>query len=282
MKRLLFAACLALLPALALGAEDDADVDIAGTKLAIPAPDGCKWIASDLPYARLMERFVPPQNRQLALFLTEDDAAIVADGEVPEPTRLFYVQTAKAVVDRFATSADFAAAKKEIKSQHASIAKEVEKQMPGFMEDVNKGISAEYNVDVALSVSQVVPLPPHHESDRSLAISMLTKYAAAGAGGNPVSWEAAVTTTLVHVKGKILFLYATAERSDLEWSREASGKWAGAVIAANPSVGAVAEQERRGFDLGGIFKYGVIGAVAGGVLGALKKKKRPRDLTPVP
>ncbi len=270
MKRLCFAACLALLPAPALAI----DVDVGGTTVSIPTPSGCSLIASDLPYAQLMERFVPPQNRQLALFLTEDDAAIVAKGEIPEPRRLFYVQTAKVVVDRFASSADFEAVKSGIKDQHASMTKEVEKQLPVFMENVSKGLSADYNLDLALSVSQVLPLPSHHESDRSLAFSMVTKHGMTDAEGNSVTWEAAVTTTLVHVKGKVVFLYATADVADLEWSREASGKWAAEVIAANPSVGAIAEQEKRprlGFDWDGTLKYGVIGAVVGGIIGALKQ-----------
>jgi len=268
MKRLVFAACLVLLPAHALAV----DVDVGGTTLTIPAPDGCTLIASDLPYAQLMERFVPPQNRQLALFLGDGDAAIAAQGEVPEPTRLFYVQTPKAVIGRFATNADFAQAKSGIKGEYATIAKEVEKQLPGFMENVNKGISADYNVDLALSVSRVLPLPPHHESDRSLAVSMISKYGATDADGNPVSWEAAVTTTLVHVKGKVLFLYATADVADLEWSREASRKWAAAVIAGNPSAGAIAEQEKGGgFDW---LTYAVIGAAVGGIVGARKQRSR--------
>jgi hypothetical protein len=43
------------------------------------------------------------------------------------------------------------------------------------------------------------------------------------------------TITLIYVKGKVLGLYAYAEETGLEWSREASREWAKAILAANPS-----------------------------------------------
>jgi hypothetical protein len=101
---------------------------------------------------------------------------------------------------------------------------------------------------------------------------MIANYGMAGADGNPVSFETAVTLTLVHVKGKVLFLYATADRSDLEWSRQAAKEWAAAVIAANPSVGAIAEQENRGrgFDWNQVLTYGIVGGASAAVMGVLK------------
>lgn len=278
MKRLLFAGCLALVPAAALAI----DIDIGGTMLVIPAPDGYAQVTDDMqPYADLAKRFVPPQNQQFAVFLAKDDVALAADGEVPEPSRFFYVQTARAIVDRLATIDDFKDMKQAMTSQNDQIAKEIEKKAPGVIREINDGIQQDYDVDLALSMSQVLPFPPHHESDRSLAFSMITKYGMTDLDGNPTTFEASITATFVHVKGKIVFLYAVGEKVDLQWTREASQAWAAAVVAANPSTGPVAEAERRpsrrGFDWGQVLKYAVIGAAVGGLIGAaiqLSRRKR--------
>jgi hypothetical protein len=276
MKRLLSACCLALLPAAALAV----DIDIGGTELSVPAPGGYALLTEDMqPYADVAKRFVPPQNEQFAVFLGHVDAALAAQGEVPEPKRFFYVQTAKSIIDRFASIANFTEVKDAMKGQNEEIAKEIEAKMPGITRELNEGIRKDYDVDLAFSVSRMLPLPPHHESDRSLAFSMLTKYDMTDADGNPVSFEASVTATFVHVRGKILFLYAVGEKDDLDWTREASREWAAAVIAKNPSTGSIAERERRpsGFDWNGVLTYGIIGAVIAVLIGAVRQAAKRRE-----
>jgi hypothetical protein len=277
MKRLLRAGCLALVPAAAMAVE----IEVGSTRLSIPAPDSYALVTDDMrPYADVAKRFVPPQNQQFALFLSPVDAALAAKGSVPEPQRLFYVQTLRDLVYRPMTTRDFASLKRAMKAENDQIAREIEAKAPGMIREINAGIEKAYDVDLALSVSQVVPLPPHHESDRSLALSMITKYGMTDVRGNPVSWEASITVTLVHVRGKILYLYAVGQKDDLSWTRDASREWAAAVVAANPSTGAIAEQERgAGFDWVGVVKYGIIGALVAGLASAfisVARRKRGR------
>lgn len=84
------------------------------------------------------------------------------------------------------------------------------------------------------SISQIVPFPVHEETNRTIAFSVLTKGKANDEFGNPVPYGSASTSTIIRVKGKVLFLSSTAEETGLEWSRQTSKQWADAVIAANP------------------------------------------------
>jgi hypothetical protein len=257
------------------------EISVGTAQLSIPVPAGYSPITSEMqPYAELAKRFVPPSNEQFALFLPEADAAAAARGEMPQPQRWFYVQTSKALIRPFVTISDFAELKRTIKTQNEEIVKKAESQIPGLFQKVNKGISADYNVDLNLSLDQMLPLPPHDETERGLAYSTLLKYKINDDQGKPVVLEGVVTATFVHIQGKVLFLYVNAEKAGLDWSRSESRKWVSTVIAANPSTGAVAARENRpswfSFDSRAVFAKVIAGAVIGGIIAltyALRKKK---------
>jgi hypothetical protein len=261
------------------------DISIGGTQLSIPAPAGYSPITSEMkPYAEIAKRFVPPSNEQYALFLPQADTAIAAKGGIPESERRFYVQTSIQVIDQFVSSAEFAELKRTIKAQNAEQLKKVEAQMPGMLQKMNKGISDDYNVNLNLSLNQMVPFAPHYETERGMAYSMLVKYGVNDAKGKPSVFEGVVTATFVHVRGKVLFLYANAEKSGLDWSRTECRKWAESVIAANPSTGDVADREKtaRGFNWGRVGQKALIGGIVGGLFGAfgyIFKRKEKEEST---
>jgi len=258
------------------------DISVGTARLTIPSPDGYSPITSDMqPHAELAKRFVPPSNEQFALFLPDADVALAARGKIPKPQRSFYVQSAKALIQPFVSTADFAQLKRMMKTQNEEILKKAESQMPGLLQKLNKGISADYDVDLNLSLDQMLPLPPHYETERGMAYSTLLKYKVNDEDGKPSVFEGVVTATFVHIQGKVLFLYANAEKSGLDWCRSESQKWADTVIAANPSTGDIAVRESRpsrtGFDWSKVFGKAVAGAIIGGIVGALgyvfRKKK---------
>lgn len=254
------------------------EINLGGTRLAIPAPEGYSPITSDMqPFADYARRFVPPQNEQFAQFLTAADAAQAASGKIPRYERWFAVQAAKATIKPFITASDFGKLKRAITSQNGEMLKKAEKEMPSIAEKINKGFKDDYKADLNLSINQMLPFPPHHESDRAVAFSMLMKINATEPDGKPSVVEMTVTVTLVHLKGKVLFLYANAEKAGLAWCRSESRKWMEAIIAANPSTGEVAARESRpsrsGFDWSRVAIGGLVGGVIGALSFALRKKK---------
>jgi hypothetical protein len=268
MKHTLFVCLLGILQTSAFGVE----ITVGQTRLSIPAPAGFSAITGEMkPYAELAQRFVPPSNEQFALFLPDADVALAAKGQVPNSERKFYVQTTKTLVQPFVGSTDFSQLKGMIKTQNENTLKKIEEQVPDFLQKVNQGMAKDYGVDLGLSLTQMVPLPPHHETDRSLAYSMMVRMNAKDATGAPAVFEGVVTATFVHLQGKVLFLYVNAEKSALEWSRDQAQAWADAIIAANPSVGSVADRENRerlgGINWNEVGSTAIIGGIIGGVIG---------------
>jgi len=233
--------------------------------------DGFSLITTNMqPYADFARRFVPPMNEQFALFLPEPDAAAAEQGEMPTPKRWFYVQTPKALIPRTVTTAEFRQLKQVLKHQNTEILKKAEAQMPGIHQKINQGIAEDYQVDLDLSVQQMIPFPAHDETDRTLAYSMLIRLTANDEQGLPASHEQSGTITVVHVRGKFLFLYVMAEKAGLAWTRVAAKKWAGAVVAANPSSPAESRSERRAtrglFSFNWLLLMSFIGCAVGGVI----------------
>jgi len=264
-----------------------AEILVGTTRLSIPTPEGYSLVTSNMqPFAEVAERFVPPINEQFALFVPEAEAIAAARGEIPQFERKFYIQTSKKLVHPFVSSVDFAELKRAIKTQNADALKEAERQMPGLLQKVNEGIAQDYKVNLNLAVDQMVPLPPHYETERGLAYSMFLKFRANDESGKPTVFEGSATATFVHLQGKVLFLYVNAEKSALQWCRNESQRWADAIIAANPSTGEIAAREERssrsGFNWNKVLTNALIGAVIGGIVGGLnvlrkRKQKKTGD-----
>jgi hypothetical protein len=257
------------------------DIVVGKTRLSIPTPEGYSLVTSNMqPYAEFAGRFVPPVNEQFALFIPEADAAAAWRGEIPQSERRFNVQSSKRAVQAFASSADFDEVKRTLRTENADAIKKAEAHMPGVLKKVNEGIAEDYHVNLNLALDQVLPLPPHYESERGLAYSMFLKFKVNDENGRPKVIEGVATATFVHVQGKVLFLYVYAEKSALQWCRDQAQRWAEAIIAANPSAGDIAKRERssrRGFNWGKVGKNAVIGAVVGGIIGGLNVLRKRRQ-----
>lgn len=124
-------------------------------------------------------------------------------------------------------------------------------------EKINKGFSDKYGVDLAFSVSQILPMPVHEESDRTLAYSAFVRFEMNDEFGNLTPNLFVVTATVAQARDKLLLLFVYAEESGLEWNKETSRQWANSIGAANPSdaktgakVDALPASHQRGHLLG--------------------------------
>jgi hypothetical protein len=230
--RTIFLTLLLLAPEVSVAA----DISVGGVSLTIPNPSGFISVTRQMAVLYdLQKQFVAPTNEEFVVFIPERDVPAALKGDIPDLPRRFTVQTAKTLIGISASTSDFVKLKNIIKSQNDEMMTTVERQLPGLMERMNEGLRKKYEVDLALSVSQMVPMPVHEETDRTLAYSALVKYDMKDQNGDPAPFVAVFTATFVHAKGKVLFLYSHAEESGLAWSKEASRQWANAVVAANPS-----------------------------------------------
>lgn len=266
--------CLALLliaPAVSVAA----NISVGGVSLAIPNPNGFSPVTPQMTLLyELQKQFVAPTNEEFVAFIPERDVPAALKDVIPDMPRRFTVQTAKSLIGASVSTSDFAKLKNIIRSQNDELMKKVEAQLPGLMKQMNEGLTKTYDVDLAFSVSQMVPMRIHEETDRALAYSALVKYDMKDERGNPSPFVAVFTATFVHVKGKVLFLYSYAEESGLEWSREASRAWVNAVVAANPSDFQTSVKEAlppaiSGIDWGKVGAKAVAGAIVGLIIGLI-------------
>ena len=266
--------CLALLFLIPM-ASWAADISVGGVSIEIPNPTEFSPITEQMVLMyEIQQQFVPPTNVEFVAFIPEQDVPAVLKGNIPELPRRFVVQTAQSLVGISVSNSDFAKLKSVIKSQNDEIMKKAEALLPGLMDKINEDIQTKYDVDLSFSVPQVLPMPVHQENDRTLAYSSLVKYDMKDEHGNPAPFIAVVTATFVHVKGKVIFLYAYAEESGLEWSKEASRQWAGAVVAMNPSDLNAAAKEAlpsfvSGIDWGKVGAKAIAGAITGLIIGLI-------------
>lgn len=262
-----------------------AEVMMGPTGFTLPTPEGFALLTDDMkPYAEVAKRFVISTNERLALFLSTDDIALAKAGKVPAPVRQLDVQTAKSLLTPLISNADFLELKRVVKKQNEEIINKAQTEIAKEISKMSKGIQSDYDVDLNLSVSKMIPLPPHHETERSLSYSMTVKFNVTDADGKPAVHEGIVTSTFLHLKGKVLFIYAHGGKSDLEWTRTVSQQWSDAIIAANPSSTEIAAKEtaqRSWINWSEVGSSALIGGLVGGlgtlVVALFKRKKAPAD-----
>ena len=183
----------------------------------------------------LLQHGVPPDNEQLAAFIAESDVPEALAGEIPLLQRRFAVQVAKDMADRSVSAAEF-------ERFTAGFATDIEQSFEKFrqsgladmMADVSRGISDQFDMEFMIEVGGLVPLPPHHADEHSLASSLIASNEYTFADGEALSEVITATMTFVRVRGRVLFVYANGERDDLNWTREASAQWVQQILAANP------------------------------------------------
>lgn len=272
-----------LLPLIAAAAPKIAEtIQVAGTAITIPAPpDSVAVIPAMKSVYALQREFVPSMNELLVGFIPAESAADALADKILLLSRSFSVQTEKRVAKMNLSAKHFAELKKSISSQNEKLLKEVEKEMPGFVDKINRNVAKETGFNMGFSLPQMTPLPPHEDTPRSLAYSTLVRVDSTGANGKIESALSMVTGTFVHVRGKILFLYCNGGEKDLEWTRAISKQWSQAILAANPAEGDGPVTSFGGRSFGSrVLRGALIGAIVGAVIGLFRyfsSKRKPPE-----
>lgn len=208
---------------------------IGAADVVITAPSGFAFVGEELPAVlKIMEATTPPFNLLLAGLVSEaDHAAFLAGGERPL-TRYLYVQVARQTIDVNVDASLFAKTAAFIRDQNTKLFDEFKKRMPGLIDDVSGRLGHAIDKEVRLKIPDMTLLPPHGETKQTFAFSMYIRLKGEVVGVSGIDTLLAATATFVHVRGKILFLYAYGAENDLEWTRAISAEWADAIVAANP------------------------------------------------
>jgi len=152
-------------------------------------------------------------------------------------TRTFSIQTSKTILEARLSQSQFDELRSTFREGNETAMADAREATDRMLEEFAEGVEEVSEVELALSISGMVPLAPHVDTERILAYAMyLNLEASEGDEQREIDVGVAVVN-VVYVKSKVLFLYANAPREDLEWARTASQDWANAVIEANPGGG---------------------------------------------
>lgn len=210
------------------------DVSVGGVSVSIPHPADFSPVTPEMTKVQQdLSLFAAPGSEQLLAFIADADVPAALNGTIADSSRRFLVLSLEGMAGTLVSSVYFEELKSAIKSKNAEILKRVEEDLPGHAEKINDKAAEQYDLDLAFSVTRLIPMPVHEETQRTVAYSALSQYEMNDESGRPVSYKSVVTTTIVHVKEKVLVLLCYAEEQALAWSRAASKQWADAVVADN-------------------------------------------------
>lgn len=227
---------LALAASSAPAAADAARVSVGDVAIAVPAPAGFAEITTKMTTLHaLSRRMVAPDNIEFAAFIPREDVdAALADTLAALPRR-FSLQAGRHLVGPRVAQPDFQRLKRALRESAVALGSRAVAALSEPMRDLADDLAAESGSRFSMAVRDIETLPVHHEDAHSLSYSMRVHHDMTDARGNPAPFVSVATATLVHVRGKVLFLYAFGEASDLDWSRRAAADWASALLAANPA-----------------------------------------------
>ena len=259
------AIALLLLQNLSLFAADTFTIN--GRDITVPAPQGFVRITDDMTAVkRVIQQIVDSGTDTLAYYIMESEVPAAMAGEIPSLERTFCLKVDKKLRNMTIGKNDFSQLKSTTKNQNQQIFEDINAQIPELMKNMSQGMSQEFDVDIAMNISQMLPLEPHYEAENALAYSMYINYGVS-AGNENIEEIAPATVTFLNASGTVLFLYGFAPKDELEWTRSASMNWAESVMASNSQP--PARSPGRGIDWNKVMEKGLVGAIVGVGLVAL-------------
>jgi len=257
----------------------DTIVHIGRLEVTLPAPDGFAPVVPEMKTVnQLLDATTFKDNERLAHFIPETDVKAAMANDLPEMARSFSVQTPKKTLERTVTKSDFAQLTSNLLKQNSDIIKKIEKDIPNLVKETDAKLKAA-DLDLELQNLSLVPLPAHQQDERVLAYSM---FLTIQNSGGPI--QIACTANILHIKARLLYVYAYASPMELSWTRDVSKRWVAAILAANPTPPGLAKLEEHGPSLfrmpeNTILRNALIGALVGGVGGLIRamvrRKKSP-------
>lgn len=211
-----------------------AEIQIGEQQVSIPLPDGFVELTSDMsPYYESLGAYINPGNTRFLTLIKAEDAEAINSGELIELGPYINVETQKSIHNLTVTPAQFETLRSTMRTQIASAYTKAKKAMPSIIADGNSSLSEQFDLEVAVRLGGVVPLPVHFDDETTIAHSILMTVHSSVEGEGVVESVVAATTTVLFVKNKILFLYTYGNETELNWTREASQQWAQSILRVN-------------------------------------------------
>lgn len=211
-------------------------ISVGGVAIAVPPPAGFAEVTERIATLHaLSRRMVAPANIEFAAFIPHEDVHAALAGTQAALPRRFSLQTGRHLVGPQVAEADFQRLKRALRGSAMALGERAVAALSEPVRGLDEDLAGRSGSRFSMAVRDIETLPVHHEDADSLSYSMRVHHDMTDARGRPAPFVSVATATLVHVRGKVLYLYAFGEDADLDWSRRAAADWASALLAANPA-----------------------------------------------
>lgn len=207
------------------------EVEIGGTRIDIPVPRGFIDAGEELPVVmKWFEKFCPPSNRLLCVFIPARDAEAAQNNEIDGFSEYYLVQTYRAAEAAEVTAEDFKQLRDSLRNQFNAKQKDTSHKWEELLDKTLRE-----NSNSELKNLNVIPLGLNFENPNAISGLILIKSKRRTAKGTEQAIQASTANTCL-VKGKVLYLYSYArfrKKSDVERVKKMDQALYQSIVNAN-------------------------------------------------
>lgn len=265
-----------LLGSIANAETQNIQIEVGGTMINVPSPTGFHEISDLSPETRKRaETMTPPQNRLVAVFVSEADLRRIMKSDAPEFGRYMFLQVFRDLENRNISRSQFQQLGTQIKQQQNTLSTKLKDKANSFIEGAADKLSKDSAISLSLKRGEKVPLDVFLEQSNAVGFAMLAKYQVS-AEGEKFDHVVVSGTSFIRVKQKVLYayVYSTYEsQEDLRWTQLVSRKWVNNILESNKNSSIVGQSHssstETGIDMDSLLNKAISGAIAGGLIAVL-------------
>lgn len=251
---------------------------VAGVDIALPVLNGFEEVLGrSAEFDRLMSKFVLPDNRMLAFYISDTDMARMAEGSGAGFRKYLIVQTLKQGVF-LDGDASFDTIKKSFRDEMADLNSQQDLPEVGdVMRDASEYIGSTYKTDMKMEIGENRSKGIFVETDDYIGFLNLSSLAVETAQGKK-EYPAAVAMMAMNVRGRLILVYSYysnyAISSDIDFVKSTAQTYAQLLLDVNAGADAPGHTGRK-IILIVLFMLGAV--IAGALLFNRFQNKTPQE-----
>ena len=232
MKRLKLSLLLILTLVLVSVVKAEDTIVIGETRIQLPAVEGFSSIGKSHFFYDILSNFVPPTNELLDVKIENSDIAAEVSGGEPQYRRYIVIQTFIPAKNRQLTDSEFNTLRQYLDSQYLEMTESLRSQIDELMEKGAKKTGEKYFNEMAIEVTDNVPLEIfHNQGPRFSALNLMRANFAINGEVEPII--STMGLNVLHIKGKVIYVYVYSEsdsEQEREWVKNTSNHFSEALI----------------------------------------------------
>ncbi|PXF64355.1 hypothetical protein [Kangiella spongicola] len=183
------------------------EVTIGDVTINLPLQEGFVELPETHFYTEFMQDFTPQTNELLVIQAPKDELTQTLEMKAEQFSKSIVFQTFKGTKYRQVSKAEFGQIKDFMKQNFEQISETLRQRINNEMDASSSKVSNKYDVDVALSITDMVPLEIFAETENHYGSTYLMKSSVAVDGEAADNDNILMAINVMLVKGKIIYLY---------------------------------------------------------------------------